>query len=64
MNSEQKQLMDELETITDSMDVPEHKRRNPKWLRDNMKTRNHNHPKYFRAMDICTALLKQGVAHN
>lgn len=56
------ELEAELAKITKTMDVPDYRRHNPKWLARHMGTRNAQHPQYERAQQIAEELLKHGIA--
>jgi len=56
-------LLDELEKITTTMDVPSHKRKSVSWLLKNMLVRNQAHLQIDRAIDICQMLLSHGITN-
>lgn len=47
----------ELKSILDTMDVPETRKLDTKWLSRNLFIRNSKHPKFNEAMDLITWFL-------
>jgi len=62
VNEELVALKAELVSITKKMDLPDFRRKNPRWLVRNMVVRNAEHPQYGRAQEIAKELLRRGVA--
>ena len=54
-------LLDRLESITKSMDVPGFRRRNAIWLQKYLATKNASHPRFSEAMEIVESLVSNGV---
>lgn len=54
--------LDELESLTKTMDVPEFKRRNVYWLRKHLADRNKSHKNFEKAFSIITELANWGVS--
>ena len=57
------QLLRRLFELTSTMDVPDHKRRNPKWLVKNLAARNANHDNFKEALMIATDLYNNGITN-
>lgn len=56
-------LLRKLAALTSTMDVPDHKRSNPKWLVKNLSARNKNHANYKEALMIATDLYNNGITN-
>lgn len=57
------QLLLRLYELTSKMDVPDHKRRNPKWLVKNLAARNAHHDNFKEALMIATTLYNNGITN-
>ncbi len=60
-NSEVSKKLEELNSLTSSMDIPVFRRRDVFWLSKNMDKRNQNHKNFFKAKEIVLELMKMGV---
>ena len=56
-----KQLLEKLENLTESMDVPVFRRQDVFWLNKHLEERNSNHKHFQEASQIIEELLKMGV---
>ena len=58
-----KVLLDRLEKLVSTMDVPVYKRRSVAWLQKNLSDRNQSHKNYQEAITIVDELVQHGVSH-
>lgn len=61
MKAELEKMLDELEKLTENMDVPDFRVRNVGWLSRNIGARNSNHPDFAKAMELIKKLRSNGV---
>lgn len=61
MNEVVASLKAELLQITKSMDLPEYRRRNVRWLNKKISLRNSEHQQIDRAKEIIEQLLQHGI---
>lgn len=61
MRDEMLQKLDQLEKLTENMDVPLFRRRNVRWLLKNLAIRNRNHPDFQKSLEIIKELNAEGV---
>lgn len=54
------QLLNELENLTRSMNVPTFKQKDVDWLLENIETNNVNHKNLSKVKKICQLLKKEG----
>lgn len=62
MQKHQEEMVVELKKLVKSMDVPEFRKKNVKWLRNNLHIKNEEHPNYTKVIELCDQLLSEGVA--
>lgn len=56
-----RERMEELATLTKSMDIPDFRRTSIPWLFRNMSARNSNHVNFPKAQEIVVELHRMGV---
>lgn len=55
------ELLDRLENLTSTMDIPIFRTRSVVWLNRNIHIRNQDHPNFKEAREILKILMKMGV---
>ena len=58
MDDELTDLLDRIEALAESMDIPENRRRDPRWLSRNVFIRNAEHPSIDLLEALCRKYLK------
>ena len=54
-------MKDKLREILDTMDIPEERKTDLKWLRRNIWVRNQWHPQFIEAIDLIDNLLEVNI---